>query len=241
MFPIHKKMVRKNIAIIPARSGSKRIPRKNIKNFLGKPIIAYSIEAAIKSGLFDEVMVSTDSEQIAAIARQYGAEVPFLRSDKNADDFAILADVVQEVITNYEEKLNRKFDNICCLLATAPFVKSGDLQAAYQMIKTGSNAVFPIVKYEYPIQRALKISGNSVEMFWPENKNKRSQDLEPAYHDAGLFYWVTNKAFQEQQTLWPSHTTGIEVSQFKAQDIDTPEDWMLAELKYKLLKNEPEI
>ncbi len=235
-------MNQKNIAIIPARSGSKRIPHKNIKNFLGKPIIAYSIEVALQSGLFDEVMVSTDSKQIAMIARQYGAKVPFFRSEETANDYAVLSNVIKEVITNYKKEFNRKFDNICCLLATAPFVEAEDLQTAYQnLLKTGSDAVFPIVKYEFPIQRALKINGNLVEMIWPENKNKRSQDLEPAYHDAGLFYWITNKAFQEQQTLWPSHTTGIEVSQFKAQDIDTPEDWLLAELKYKLRNNEPEI
>jgi len=228
-------MKQKKIAIIPARSGSKRIPHKNIKDFLGKPIIAYSIETALQSGLFDEVMVSTDDEQIAKIARKYGAKVPFLRSPETSDDYATLSDVILEVINNYDEKYNIKFDNICCLLATAPFVETSDLETAYQkLLRQNFDAVFPIVKYGFPIQRALKLNNHTIEMFWPENKNKRSQDLEPAYHDAGLFYWIKNDAFINQKTLWPQNTAGMKISRFKAQDIDTPEDWLLAELKYKL-------
>ena len=228
-------MKQKKIAIIPARSGSKRIPHKNIKDFLGKPIIAYSIETALQSGLFDEVMVSTDDEQIAKIARKYGAKVPFLRSPETSDDYATLSDVILEVINNYDEKYNIKFDNICCLLATAPFVETSDLETAYQkLLRHNFDAVFPIVKYDFPIQRALKLKNHKVDMFWPENKNKRSQDLEPAYHDAGLFYWIKNDAFINHKTLWTQNTAGIEISRYKAQDIDTPEDWLLAELKYKL-------
>lgn len=232
-------MNQKNIAIIPARSGSKRIPNKNIKHFLGKPVIAYSIETAIKTGLFDEIMVSTDSEQIMKIALKYGAKVPFLRSPETAGDFATLSDVVGEVLTNYDDKFNLKFDNICCLLATAPLVKPGDLITSYNLLlKSGLDAVFPIVKYDYPIQRALKLENQKVRMIWPENKNKRSQDLEPAYHDAGLFYWIKNNVFINQKTLWPQQTAGMEISRLAAQDIDTPEDWILAELKYKLRNNE---
>ncbi len=235
-------MTKKNIAIIPARSGSKRIPHKNIKNFLGKPILAYSIETAIKSGLFDEIMVSTDDEQIAELARKYGANIPFLRSRDTAGDFATLSDVISEVIKNYNEKLNLQFDNICCLLATAPFVNPVDLKTAYlKLLQPDTDAVFPIVKYDYPIQRALKLENQKVKMIWPENKNKRSQDLDPAYHDAGLFYWIKNNVFMEQKTMWPQHTAGMEISRYTAQDIDTPEDWKLAELKYKLFIDETEI
>ncbi len=228
-------MKQKNIAIIPARSGSKRIPHKNIKNFLGKPIIAYSIEVALQSGLFDEVMVSTDDIHIADVARKYGAKVPFLRSPETSDDHAVLSDVILEVINNYSRKLNTRFDNICCLLATAPFIETSDLEIAFQKLQqTNIDAVFPIVKYDFPIQRALKLVNHKVEMIWPENKNKRSQDLEPAYHDAGMFYWITSEAFINQKTLWTKNTAGIEISSFKAQDIDTHEDWLLAELKYRL-------
>ena len=235
-------MKQKNIAIIPARSGSKRIPHKNIKSFLGKPIIAYSIEVALQSGLFDEVMVSTDDEKIADIARKYGAKVPFLRSLKTSDDYAVLSDVVLEVINNYDNKLNMHFDNICCILATAPFIEVSDLEMAIQKLQsTNVEAAFPVVEYDFPIQRALKVNHHKVEMFWPEFKNIRSQDLEPAFHDAGLFYWVKNSVFINQKTLWPKNTIGIKISRFKAQDIDTPEDWLLAELKYKLLKSETEI
>lgn len=232
----------KNIAIIPARSGSKRIPHKNVKNFLGKPVIAYSIKTAIDSGLFDEIMVSTDSENIAEIALKYGAKIPFLRTQNTAGDHATLSDVILEVLTNYNEKFNLKFDNICCLLATAPLVKPKDLKISYnKLLKQDIDAVFPIVKYDYPIQRALKLENQKIKMIWPENKNKRSQDLEPAYHDAGLFYWIKNNIFIEQKTLWPPQTVGIEISRLAAQDIDTPEDWILAELKYKLRNNETSI
>ncbi len=235
-------MSQKNIAIIPARSGSKRIPHKNIKNFLGKPIIAYSIETALQSGLFEEVMVSTDDKHIAKIAQDYGAKVPFFRSSETSDDFAVLSDVILEVIDNYEKKLNRHYDNICCLLATAPFVSTSNLQEAYKkLLQPNTDAVFPIVKFGFPIQRAVKLENQTVKMIWPENKNVRSQDLEPAYHDAGLFYWIKTNVFKKQKTFWPQHTAGMEISRFAAQDIDTPEDWKLAELKFKFLKNETEI
>ncbi len=226
----------KNIAIIPARGGSKRIPKKNIKNFLGKPILAYSIEAALQSGLFDEVMVSTDDAEIAKIAQKYGAKVPFLRRPETADDYATLSDVVFEVLTEYKNQEQKDFDHICCLLATAPFLQSDDLKNAYnQLVEIDFDAVFPVVKYSFPIQRAMQFEGQKIKMIHPGNLTKRSQDLPPSYHDAGLFYWIKNDVFAKEKTLWTNHTTAIVIDETKAQDIDTPEDWQLAELKYKIL------
>ena len=235
-------MKQKNIAIIPARSGSKRIPHKNIKDFLGKPIIAYSIETALQSGLFDEVMVSTDSENIAAIARQYGAKVPFLRSRETADDYATLSDVIDEVLQTYRDKENIEFDYVCCMLATAPFVQKEDVIAAYnKLIHNDIDAVFPVVRYDFPIQRAMQFEGDLIRMIAPENKEARSQDLTPSFHDAGLYYWIKTQVFNKQKTLWTDQTSALEISAYKAQDIDTPEDWQMAELKYKLLQADDKI
>lgn len=221
-----------NLCIIPARGGSKRIPRKNIKNFLGKPIIAYSIEAAIKSNLFDEIMVSTDDPEIAEIAKQYGAKVPFLRSGENANDFATLADVIDEVKKHYL-KLEKKFDNICCILPTAPLITVENLKTGYELlISKKADSVRPVVRFSYPIQRAVKLDDNEkVSMFYPEYQNTRSQDLEPAYHDAGQFYWLRFNA-----GLRGDNKFGFEISESLVQDIDTEEDWKMAELKYKSLK-----
>ena len=230
-------MKQKNIAIIPARSGSKRIPHKNVKDFLGKPILAYSIETALQSGLFDEVMVSTDSENIAAIARQYGAKVPFLRSRETADDYATLSDVIDEVLQTYRDKENIEFDYVCCMLATAPFVQKEDVIAAYnKLIHNDIDAIFPVVRYDFPIQRAMQFEGDLIRMIAPENKEARSQDLTPSFHDAGLYYWIKTQVFNKQKTLWTDQTSALEISAYKAQDIDTPEDWQMAELKYKLLQ-----
>jgi len=224
----------KSIAIIPARGGSKRIPKKNIKFFLGKPIIAYSIEAALKSNLFSTVMVSTDDENIAKIARKYGAEVPFLRSKNNADDYAILSDVINEVLQDYDSH----FDYVCCLLATAPFVSADDLLLYYnKLINSNFHSVFPVVPYSFPIQRAMQFNGDKIELIWPENKVKRSQDLKPSYHDAGLFYWIRTSVFLQEKTIWTDNTAAIEISEQRAQDIDTEEDWKMAEFKFKLLHN----
>ena len=189
-----------NLAIIPARGGSKRIPRKNIKLFLGKPIIAYSIEAALKSELFEEVMVSTDDEEIAKIASDYGAKVPFLRNNDTANDFAVLADVVQEVVSNYK-KQKKIFDNICCILPTAPFVKSNKIIEAYKKLTDNKfDSVFPVLEYSFPIQRSLKINDDKVAMVWGENLNARSQDLEPRFHDAGQFYWLKISSFLREKS-----------------------------------------
>lgn len=222
-----------NIAIIPARGGSKRIPRKNIKPFMGKPIIAYSIEAALQSGLFDEVMVSTDDEEIAAIARQYGASVPFYRSAKTANDYAPLADVVDEVLEYYKCS-GKNFDYFCCILATAPFVREKDLKEAFQELEKGYfDTVRPIVRFEYPIQRAFKLAPDkSVSFFYPEYASARSQDIEQAYHDAGLFYFgKTTKGLHDDNVKG-----GIVIPLERCQDIDDEKDWLIAELKYKLLR-----
>ncbi|MBS0000580.1 MAG: pseudaminic acid cytidylyltransferase [Cyclobacteriaceae bacterium] len=222
--------MKSNLAIIPARGRSKRIPGKNIKPFLGKPIIAYSIENALQSGLFEEIMVSTDDEGIADLARKFGANVPFLRSEKTSDDHAILNDVLREVVAGYR-KMGRRFDAICMLLSTAPLIRQSVLLGAHELlIKEHFDSVRPVVKYPYPIQRSLRMNNNRVEMFFPENYSTRSQDLEPAYHDAGQFYWIN-----KDKGLTDPNKGGILIPEMEAHDIDSPEDWEMAELKYKLL------
>lgn len=227
-----------NLAIIPARGGSKRIPKKNIKPFLGKPIIAYSIEAALKSEIFDEVMVSTDDPEIVKIALQYGAKVPFLRSNENANDYAVLADVILEVINQYTA-LDKHYNNVCCLLPTAPFVTSYKLKKAYSVFKDKNyDSLFPVLEYSFPIQRSLKIEDNKVKMVWEEHLNTRSQDLESRYHDSGQFYWVKRNNFLEEKKLFTSNTGSYIISHLEAQDIDNDVDWKLAEMKYKILLDE---
>lgn len=226
----------KNLCIIPARGGSKRIPRKNIKPFMGKPIMAYSIEAAIKSGLFDEVMVSTDDEGFAEVARQYGASVPFLRSEKTSNDFAGTEDVILEVINEYE-KYGRKFDTICCLYSTAPFVTVKRLKEGLALLSDDVDAAFTVVQYSYPIQRSLKKNAdNYLEMNFPQYADARSQDLEPIYHDAGQFYFVKTQAFRDEFTLWCKRTAPLILSELEVQDLDTLTDWQLAEMKFKLTR-----
>ena len=224
-----------SLAIIPARGGSKRIPGKNIKSFLGKPIIAYSIEAALNSKLFDVVMVSTDDEQIAAIARSYGAEVPFMRSAENSDDFAGTTDVLLEVIQNYTDK-EQQFEYGCCIYPCAPFITPLLLQQAYQQITEGAlDALFPVVKYSTAVQRAFTFEGNKLGMLYPEFLNTRSQDLKAAYYDAGQFYMFNVKALQTKKRILTDNTTGIVIDDLYAQDIDSVHDWQLAEMKYKLI------
>lgn len=227
----------RNLCVIPARGGSKRIPRKNIKEFLGKPILAYSIDLALASGLFSEIMVSTDDEEIAEIAKSHGAVVPFLRSMKNADDFATTADVIREVLDQYV-KFEKTFNYICCLYPTAPLVKVGSIDHAFKVLTQGGFAsVFPIVKFSYPIQRALKVDGQKVSMVWPEYEAARSQDLKSRYHDAGQFYWISAE-FSTQNALFTANSSFIELDEMEVQDIDNLNDWRLAELKYKILNNE---
>lgn len=226
----------KNLCIIPARGGSKRIPRKNIKPFMGKPIMAYSIEAALKSGLFDEVMVSTDDEEFAEVARQYGAQVPFMRSAATANDYAGTEDVMKEVLDEYK-KLGKEFDNFCCLYSTAPFVTPKRLQEGYALLGENVDAAFTVVQYSYPIQRSLKKnSENYVEMNFPQYADARSQDLEPIYHDAGQFYFVKTMAFRNENTLWCKRTSPLILSELEVQDLDTLTDWQLAEMKFKLTR-----
>jgi N-acylneuraminate cytidylyltransferase len=223
----------KNLCIIPARGGSKRIPRKNIKDFLGKPIISYSIEAALNSKLFEEVMVSTDDEEIAGIAKEYGAKVPFFRSKKNADDFATTADVLMEVIESYNE-ISQNFDNICCIYPTAPFTTAKKLiKANLKLEEESLDAVFPVMPFSYPIQRALKIGDSKVSFFYPEFENSRSQDLEEAFHDSGQFYFIKTKAFLKNKSIFTANTGGIIINDLEAQDIDNETDWKIAEIKYK--------
>lgn len=228
-----------SLAIIPARGGSKRIPRKNIRNFLGKPIIAYSIEAALGSGLFDDVMVSTDDEEIALIAKQYGATVPFLRSKVASDDFATTAQVLEEVLENYSKE-DIRFDYACCIYPTAPFITSSILNKGYRKLQEGNfKSVFPVLRYGYPIWRSLKLEGDKVMMKWPEYLSSRSQDLDAAFHDTGQFYWFNVAAFHESKVLFTDYSGAIELTELEVQDIDNEIDWALAELKYKLLhKNE---
>jgi pseudaminic acid cytidylyltransferase len=224
-----------NIAIIPARGGSKRIPRKNIRDFLGKPIIAYSIETALQCGLFEEVLVSTDDAEIADVAKKYGAQVPFMRSEENADDYSTTVDVLIEVLLSYKNH-GRDFKNGCCIYPTAPLIKSAFLVNAYEkLINKNFHTVFPVVEFLYPIQRSLKLSEKGkVEMNWPEHIVSRSQDLPKGYHDAGQFYWFKVEELIKEKKLIGINSGAIILPNISVQDIDTEEDWKLAEMKAKL-------
>ncbi len=224
-----------SIAIIPARGGSKRIPQKNIKSFCGKPIIEYSIQAALDSGLFSEVMVSTDDDVIAEIAMKAGASVPFFRSEKTANDYAHIGDVLLEVIETYNQN-GQFFDTFCCILATAPFISAMRLKEGYHVLKNSDyDSVFPVLKFSYPIQRALKIEDGNVSMIQPEHLLSRSQDLMPAYHDSGQFYWCRTNRFLSKKVVFTGNSGSIILSDMEVQDIDTPEDWEIAEFKYNVL------
>ena len=226
----------KAVCIIPARGGSKRIPRKNIKDFLGKPIIAYSIEAALKSGLFDEVMVSTDDDEIADVARRYGASVPFMRSDATSNDFATTNEVIAEVLDRYRDA-GKEFDVICCLYSTAPFVTEDRLREALgELCKGECESVFTGVAYSYPVLRGIVMGERGyAEMKWPQYRYSRSQDLEKFYHDAGQFYMYTGEYFKKGYGLAEGRARMLELSELEVQDLDTPTDWKLAELKYSLI------
>lgn len=225
----------RHLAVIPARGGSKRIPRKNIRPFLGKPVIAYSVEAALACGKYDLVMVSTDDAEIADVARSFGAEVPFMRSERTSDDFATTADVLEEVLGRLEQQ-GESFDTISCIYSTAPFLTPETIADAFEMMEaSGFDSVFTAVQYSYPIQRSLKISGQGrIAMNWPEYRNSRSQDLEPAYHDAGQFYLARVPFFLREKTLWGDNTGGLVLPETCVQDLDTETDWAIAEMKYAL-------
>lgn len=227
-----------NIAIITARGGSKRIPKKNIKEFLGKPIIEYSIQVALESGLFEEVMVSTDSEEIADIARAAGAKVPFLRSEKTANDYATTADVLMEVFENYK-KLGQTFECAVCIYPTAPFVTTAKLEKGLKVLKEkDANVVMPVVAFSFPPQRGMIMENGEVKMKWPENRNTRSQDLEPLYHDCGQFYCYQVDRFIAHKGQFTEKIIPLVMPEVEVQDIDNMDDWKIAELKYQLMIKE---
>lgn len=224
-----------SIAIITARGGSKRIPGKNIKEFLGKPIICYSIEAALTSGIFDEVMVSTDDEQIADIAKKTGAAVPFMRSDKTADDYATTDDVLMEVLETYE-KNGRTFDYMACIYPTAPFVTAEKLKSAIGLLKEkDADGVMPVVRFSFPPQRGMVVHDDKLVYRYPENAMKRSQDLETMYHDCGQFYCYNVERYMACRGDLPNGYVPIIVPETEVQDIDNFSDWKLAEMKYKMM------
>lgn len=227
-------MKQKAVAVITARGGSKRIPRKNIKDFLGKPILLYSIEAALQSGIFDEVMVSTEDEEIAQLAQSAGAKVPFMRSKDTSDDFATTADVVMEVLDSYK-KLGREFEYVCCIYPTAPFVTAEKLQEAMRRLEEQqADGVLPVVRFSFPPQRAVIMSDGYMQFKWPEHMLSRSQDLEPFYHDAGQFYFLSVESFAAQKKMVMEKTVAYEMPDMEVQDIDTEEDWTVAEVKYRV-------
>ena len=226
------------VAIIPARGGSKRSPRKNIKDFCGKPMIAYSIEAALGSGIFERVIVSTDDEEIAETARQYGAQVPFMRPKELSDDHTATIPVIAHAIRELQQE--GPVEIACCIYATAPFIRVRYLQEAYaELVKTLSAYSFSATSFPFPIQRAIKINEkHQVEMFQPEHFNTRSQDLEEAYHDAGQFYFGTSEAWLEGKPIFAKHSTATILPRHLVQDIDTPEDFKRAELMFKALRDD---
>jgi len=226
-----------NICVIPARGGSKRIPRKNVKEFNGKPIIAYSIEAALKSNCFDQVIVSTDDDEIVEVARKYGAQVPFVRPDELSNDYVGTIPVIKHAIEWMEDNKN-PVENVCCLYATSPFIQSQTISKAFQQLKDlRADYCFSVTRFAFPIQRAVKIvQDNKVDMFYPEYFNIRSQDLEEAYHDAGQFYWGKAQAFKDELPIFSEVATPYILPRYLVQDIDTLEDWTRAEVMYKVLQ-----
>ncbi len=225
----------RRLAIITARGGSKRIPRKNIKDFCGKPIIAYSIEAALGAGVFEEVMVSTDDEEIAEIAKQYGAKVPFYRSEATSNDFATTNDVLLEVIAEYEKR-GEKFDAFCCMYPTAPFISAERIRTAMNMLElSDAEKVFPVVAFSFPPQRAVVIRDGVLTSVYPEHMYTRSQDLEKQYHDAGQFYCFKTEAYKQTRSFWTGSILPLELSELEVQDIDTLTDWEIAEMKWEIL------
>ena len=227
------------IAIIPARGGSKRIPRKNIKEFFGKPMIAWSIEAANASGLFDHVFVSTDDDEIAKVAKNYGASVPFIRPHYLSDDFIGTGPVIKHALEWVLEHIG-PVEFVCTIYATAPFVRLVDLIKGFDILTSSSSTMaFAVTSFSYPIQRAFKINkAGRVNMFYPENYDKRSQDLEAAYHDAGQFYWSTAEAIFQQLPMFSEYSSPVILERYCVQDIDSEDDWTRAEYMFSiLLKN----
>jgi pseudaminic acid cytidylyltransferase len=225
------------VAVIPARGGSKRIPRKNVRDFCGRPILAYSIDAARESGLFARIVVSTDDPEIAAAARAHGAEAPFVRPSELADDHAGTEAVMRHCV-QWLGQHGETPEYACCIYATAPFVRAGDLREAYTRLRESGKAyVFSVTTFEFPVQRALRLAADgAVEALWPQFTDARSQDLEQAWHDAGQFYWGTARAFLDAVPIYSKAALGFPVPRHLVQDIDTPEDWTRAELMFRALR-----
>ena len=228
-----------NVAVIPARGGSKRIPRKNIRKFSGKPIIAYSIEKALLSDLFGKVIVSTDDDEINSIAKQFGAEVPFKRPTQLSDDYAGTTEVVAHAI-KWMENQGWTLNGVCCIYPTAPLLDVELLKTSYEMFTKGKwDYVFSAAENVYPVERSFKVLDNSgLKMLIPENFNRRSQDLTPTFHDAGQFYWGTPETWVEERPIFSKRSTIIKLPTYRVADIDTEEDWKRAELLYKVLEKE---
>jgi len=226
-----------NICVVPARGGSKRVPRKNIKAFNGKPIIAYSIEAALESSCFDQVIVSTDDNEIAEVAKMYGAKVPFIRPDELSNDYVGTIPVVKHTI-EWLENHNQTIDNVCCLYATAPFIQSQTILKSFQQLQESkTDYCFSVTSFAFPIQRSIRITQDGkVNMFYPENFSARSQDLEEAYYDAGQFYWGKAKAFKDELTIFSEAASPYILPRYLVQDIDTTEDWIRAEAMHRVLQ-----
>lgn len=228
-------MKERTIAIIPARGGSKRIPKKNIKDFCGKPIIGYAIEAAVKAGIFDEVMVSTDSEEIAKIARGFGADIPFMRSERTSGDYATTADVIFEVLDKYREQ-GKEFSYGVCIYPTAPFVTADKLIKAMELIQSGNGQiVLPVVAFSYPPQRGYVMNENYLKMKCPENFKARSQDLEKMYHDAGQFFAINIARYRESRGVVVEGILPYILPEQEVQDIDNETDWEIAQIKYEYM------
>jgi len=226
----------KRLALITARGGSKRIPKKNIREFCGRPIIGYSIQAAKDAGVFDTVMVSTDSEEIAEIAKKEGAEIPFLRSEETSGDFATTADVIMEVLSEYEKK-GVFFDEVCCIYPTAPFVTGAKLKEAVAVLESKAyDSVMPVTPFSFPPLRGMVMDGDKISYKWEKYEDYRSQDLETIYHDCGQFYVLNVEIFKKTRKMVTKNTGAIEISEMEMQDIDNEIDWKMAELKYELLR-----
>lgn len=225
------------IGVIPARGGSKRIPRKNILPFAGKPIMAWTIETALESGLFDRLVVSTDDDEVAEVALKYGAEVPFRRPAELSDDHTGIIEVVQHAIA-WLVNNGADVEYVCCMLATAPFLQPESLSQGLQALAdSDASYALSVTAFPFPVHRAIRITTeNRVEAIWPENIPRRSQDLEEAFHDAGQFYWGTRAAFERGEPIFSTGSIPIRLPRYRVQDIDTPEDWKLAELMFDALR-----
>lgn len=226
-----------SVAIIPARAGSKRIPNKNIRPFMGKPIIAYSIEAALETKLFKRIIVSTDSEEISRISRKYGAETPFVRPAELSDDFTGTDAVVLHALDWLMDQ-GDTIDYVCCIYATAPFIRPQDIIRGNDLIRQhGAESAVSVASFPFPIFRGIKINaGGRLEMFWPEHFTSRSQDLPKGYHDAGQFYWAEAKRYRQNKRFFSNDALPVILPRYLVQDIDTPEDWSAAEILYRFLK-----